>query len=149
MIELPIKGGKFTWSNMRSNSEAIAERLDKVLISSEWSVAFPKAIGILEAAVASDHNPIVVLLEGLQKKRKKVFKFKSRWLLEEECFSKVNEAWVENSGNNAHFHLNRNLKNTRIKLQKWSGVKYEKNRQTIEGIKSQLLKLQNLPLSSN
>ncbi|KAL4297447.1 hypothetical protein GQ457_12G008860 [Hibiscus cannabinus] len=130
MFELPIKEGKFTWSNMRSNSEAIAEKLDKVLISNEWSMAFPKAIGILEAAVASDHNPIIILLEGLRKKEKE-----------------INEAWAEIPRGNGRFNLNRNLKNTRLKLQKWSGVKYGKNRQTIEGIKSQLLKLQNLSSS--
>ncbi|KAK8477909.1 hypothetical protein V6N11_012830 [Hibiscus sabdariffa] len=62
LIELPIKGGMFTWSNMRSNSIAIAERLDKILISNEWSLAYPKAIGMLEATVTSDHNPIIVSL---------------------------------------------------------------------------------------
>ncbi|KAK8529477.1 hypothetical protein V6N12_060258 [Hibiscus sabdariffa] len=129
MIELPIKGGNFTWSNMRSNEEAIAERLDKILISGEWSSTFPKAIGILEAAVASNHNPIIIQLQGLKKRRKKDFKFESRWLLEEECFSKVNEAWLDNSRNNSQINLNRNLRHTRVKLQKWSGKKSRTSRE--------------------
>ncbi|KAL4282690.1 hypothetical protein GQ457_16G028210 [Hibiscus cannabinus] len=94
LIELPIKGGTFTWSNMRSNDQAIAEKLDKVLISKEWSLKYPKTIGMIEAAVASDHNPIIVFLEGL-KKRSKDFKFESRWLLEEDCHKHVRGAWSE------------------------------------------------------
>ncbi|KAK8990042.1 hypothetical protein V6N11_008561 [Hibiscus sabdariffa] len=97
MIELPIKGGMYTWTNMRSNNDAISKRLDKILVSNDWSIAYPKAIGILEAAVASDYNLIVVLLEGLKKRRKKAFKFETRWFLEDECFTNENEAWSENS----------------------------------------------------
>ncbi|KAL4302064.1 hypothetical protein GQ457_10G006820 [Hibiscus cannabinus] len=148
MIELPIKGGMFTWRNMRSNNNEIVERLDKILISNEWSLAFPKAIGIIEAAVASNHNPIIIMLEGLKKRGKKDFKFESRWLLEDECFSNVKEAWSENPRGNYQSNLNRKLKNSRVKLSKWSGMTYGKNRKTIEGIKSQLLDLQKLHLSS-
>ncbi|KAL4379926.1 hypothetical protein GQ457_02G020200 [Hibiscus cannabinus] len=147
MIELPIKGGRYTWTNMRSNSGSIAERLDKVIMSNEWSMAFPKAIGILEAAVASDHNPIVVLLEGLKRRRKRDFKFETRWLLEEECSTNVKEAWAENTGGQCQSNLNRRLRNTRIKLQKWSGMKYGNSRRTVEEIKRQLLDLQKLPLT--
>ncbi|KAK8513920.1 hypothetical protein V6N11_021523 [Hibiscus sabdariffa] len=72
MIELPINGGMFTWRNMRSNNDAIAERLDKILISNEWSLAFPKVIGIIEVTVASDNNPIIIMLEGLRKRKKRI-----------------------------------------------------------------------------
>ncbi|KAK8480353.1 hypothetical protein V6N11_038049 [Hibiscus sabdariffa] len=101
LIEVPIKGGMFTWSNLRCDNDAIAEKLDKILISSDWSLAFPKAIGVLEAAVASDHDPIILILDGMRKKRKKMFKFESRWLLEEECYTSVSEAWAGNPRQNA------------------------------------------------
>ncbi|KAK8495245.1 hypothetical protein V6N11_000637 [Hibiscus sabdariffa] len=142
LFELPIKGGTFTWSNLRGEKDAIAEKLDKILISCEWSLAYPKAIGILEAAVASDHNPIILLLDGLKKKRKRAFKLESRWILEEECYTMLNEAWEGNLRCRGQLKLNRKLKTTRVKLKQWSGVKYGKNRQTIEGIKQKLLNLQ-------
>ncbi|KAK8563513.1 hypothetical protein V6N12_035659 [Hibiscus sabdariffa] len=44
LLELPIKGGTFTWSNHRSEDEAILEKLDRILVSLEWSSSFPKAI---------------------------------------------------------------------------------------------------------
>ncbi|KAK8596584.1 hypothetical protein V6N12_065067 [Hibiscus sabdariffa] len=102
-IELPIKGGMLTWSNLRCDNDAIAEKLDKILMSSEWSGAYPKAIGVLEAAVASDHNPIILILDRLKKKKKKNFKFESRWLIEEEC------------------HSNRNRQNAIVKIKDGSG----------------------------
>ncbi|KAL4352119.1 hypothetical protein GQ457_06G008250 [Hibiscus cannabinus] len=147
LIELPIKGGIFTWSNMRSDRDAIAEKLDKILVSNEWSLAFPKEIGILETTVVSDHNLIVLMLEGLKKKRKKEFNFESRWLLEEDCHKNFNEAWSENSVCTGHLKLNSKLKKARVKLKRWSGSKYGKSRQTIEGIKHRLLNPQKQPLT--
>ncbi|KAK9034056.1 hypothetical protein V6N11_050235 [Hibiscus sabdariffa] len=95
---------------MRSNNEAIADRLDKILISNEWSLLFPKAIGILEAVVASDHNLIIIMLEGLKKRKNKDFKFELRWLLEDEFFRNVKEAWPEISRGNNQSNQNRKLK---------------------------------------
>ncbi|KAK8482703.1 hypothetical protein V6N11_014320 [Hibiscus sabdariffa] len=75
MIKMPIKGGSFTWSNQRIEEKAISEKLDRILFTGDWSFLYPKAIGIMEAATTFDHNPILLLLNGPKKKRKKVFKF--------------------------------------------------------------------------
>ncbi|KAK8568557.1 hypothetical protein V6N12_007105 [Hibiscus sabdariffa] len=37
LLELPISGGSFTWSNQGSEEEAILEKLDRALCSLEWS----------------------------------------------------------------------------------------------------------------
>ncbi|KAK8999212.1 hypothetical protein V6N11_070388 [Hibiscus sabdariffa] len=126
-MDLSIKGGEFTWSNMRSNQEAIVERLDKIIVSNKWSLIFPKAIGILEAATISDHNPVVLLMEGLKKERKREFKFESRWLLDEECSSNVKEVWNASGSNIGQNQFVKKLKTTRVKLKKWSKIKYGKN----------------------
>ncbi|KAK9003286.1 hypothetical protein V6N11_060850 [Hibiscus sabdariffa] len=60
LLELPLKGGTFTWSNHRSEDETILEKLE----------FFPKAIGVLDA-VASDHALIFLLLRGMNKMYKK------------------------------------------------------------------------------
>ncbi|KAK9028712.1 hypothetical protein V6N11_025861 [Hibiscus sabdariffa] len=82
-----------TWLNQRSEDDAILEKLDRILCSPKWSNMFPKAVGILGTALASDHAPILLLTQGLQKKGKKCFKFESKWLLEEECFKEVENGW--------------------------------------------------------
>ncbi|KAK8562537.1 hypothetical protein V6N12_010614 [Hibiscus sabdariffa] len=132
LIELPIKGETFTWSNLRCDIDAIVEKLDKILISSEWSLAYPKAIGVLKVDVALDHIPIILIFDGLRKKRKEAFKLKSRWLLEEKCHTNVSEAWAGNPRCTVHLRLNRKLKITGVKLKQWSGIKYgkmQRNRQ--------------------
>ncbi|KAK8510802.1 hypothetical protein V6N12_009644 [Hibiscus sabdariffa] len=80
-------------SNMRSEDEAILEKLDRILISLEWSTSFPKAIGILGAAIASDHAPILLLLKGMSKRFRKDFKFEAKWILEDGCTDNVQDGW--------------------------------------------------------
>ncbi|KAK9011896.1 hypothetical protein V6N11_039971 [Hibiscus sabdariffa] len=98
LMEMPLKGGSFMWSNQRCDEAVILEKLDRILISREWSFFFPKDVGLLEAATVSDHNPIIPLLDDHRKRRGKDFKFESKWLIEEECLSNVNESWI-----NTHF----------------------------------------------
>ncbi|KAK9000832.1 hypothetical protein V6N11_081316 [Hibiscus sabdariffa] len=93
LMEIPIKGGSFTWSNQRKDDGSIREKLDRILSSLEWSMSFPKAIGVMEAAIASDHSPTFLLLHGLPKQVRKDFKFESKWLLKEKCSEKVLESW--------------------------------------------------------
>ncbi|KAK8996479.1 hypothetical protein V6N11_081751 [Hibiscus sabdariffa] len=57
LIEMPMAGGAFTWSNHRSDDEAILEKLDRVLYSTNWNIAFPKAVALLDIAMGSDHAP--------------------------------------------------------------------------------------------
>ncbi|KAL4364332.1 hypothetical protein GQ457_04G021630 [Hibiscus cannabinus] len=52
IMELPIKGGTFTWSNQRSDDDAILEKLDQIMSSLEWSEMLPRALGVLDVAVA-------------------------------------------------------------------------------------------------
>ncbi|KAK9001983.1 hypothetical protein V6N11_024676 [Hibiscus sabdariffa] len=94
LLELPISGGAYTWSNQRSDEESILEKLDRAMCSLEWSSSYPKAIGLLDVAIGSDHASILILPQGLKKKYKKEFKFESKWLLEEECTSTVQKSWA-------------------------------------------------------
>ncbi|KAK9046778.1 hypothetical protein V6N11_052655 [Hibiscus sabdariffa] len=124
MIEMLIKGGSFTWSNQRTEENAISEKLDRIFFTGEWSFMHPKAIGIMEAATTFDHNPILLLLNGPRKKRKNVFKFESKWLLEEDCSANIKEAWsldteVPRSLSSSQF--GKKLRTTRIKLGRWIG----------------------------
>ncbi|KAL4379969.1 hypothetical protein GQ457_02G015520 [Hibiscus cannabinus] len=57
LIDMPIAGGAYTWSNQRSNNDAILEKLDRVLCSTSWNIAFPKAMVMLDIAMGSDHAP--------------------------------------------------------------------------------------------
>ncbi|KAK8477762.1 hypothetical protein V6N11_072867 [Hibiscus sabdariffa] len=94
LMEIHSKGGAYTWSNQRCEEDEICEKLDRVLSSSEWSFLFPKAIALIEVPIASDHAPIVLLTNGVKKKARTEFKFESRWTLEDECSTIIQEEWV-------------------------------------------------------
>ncbi|KAK9045242.1 hypothetical protein V6N11_059129 [Hibiscus sabdariffa] len=94
LLDIPISGGTFTWSNQRSDDEAILEKLDRVLCSSNWNISFPKAVAMLDIATGSDHDPIIVLLKDLNRKCMREFKFESKWLLKRICTTTVQDSWV-------------------------------------------------------
>ncbi|KAK9042415.1 hypothetical protein V6N11_017490 [Hibiscus sabdariffa] len=97
LMELPIKGGSFSWSNKQCEENNILEKLDRIMFSSEWSDYFPRATGIFEVAIGSDHSPLILLTCGFRKKWKKDFKFESRWLIEDECKDNVHSAWSDST----------------------------------------------------
>ncbi|KAL4609846.1 hypothetical protein ACB092_08G010200 [Castanea dentata] len=61
LINLPLQGGTFTWSNFR---EVVSKaRLDRFLFSADWEDKFPIVSQKRLSRLCSDHFPIV--LEGL------------------------------------------------------------------------------------
>jgi hypothetical protein len=42
IIELPLKGRKFTWSNMQQDH--LLERLDWLFTSSSWTISYPSTL---------------------------------------------------------------------------------------------------------
>ncbi|KAK8477778.1 hypothetical protein V6N11_063581 [Hibiscus sabdariffa] len=147
MIELPIQGGTFTWSNQRSDDDVIVEKLDRILSSLEWSEMFPRALGALDVAMASDHAPILLLLQGMPKRCKKDFKFESKWLIEDECFQEVEKGWAPIPQVNSSRNFGRKLKKTISKLIKWSRDKFGKRRRSVEEITKKIKLLQENPLN--
>ncbi|KAK9029098.1 hypothetical protein V6N11_026221 [Hibiscus sabdariffa] len=120
VVEMPLNGGSYTWSNLRTDEDSILEKLDRILFTVDWSNSYPKAIGIFSTAIGSDHNPLILLLYGRKKKRRQDFKFESKWLLEEECKKKVEGTWRLQNNNNGDPSLIRKLNKTRGNLLGWS-----------------------------
>ncbi|KAK4582883.1 hypothetical protein RGQ29_025877 [Quercus rubra] len=79
LIDLPLQGGSFTWSNSRE--VASKARLDRFLFSANW-----------EDKLCSDHFPIV--LEGGSFQRgSMLFRFEKMWLKNEGFVDKVRSWW--------------------------------------------------------
>ncbi|KAK9033640.1 hypothetical protein V6N11_049826 [Hibiscus sabdariffa] len=94
----------------------------------EWNFLFPKAISIIDVAIALDHSPIILMVNGVVKKARKEFKFESRWLIEEECSQVVKEEWEnkENGPSRGTFRVK--PRRTRVKISKWNKEKFGTNR---------------------
>ncbi|KAK8506271.1 hypothetical protein V6N12_019963 [Hibiscus sabdariffa] len=149
LIELPLKGGTFTWSNQRSEDDAILEKLDRIIVSLEWSSSFPKAIGVLDATITSDHAPIFLFLKGMTKKYKKDFKFEAKWILEDECSAKVKDSWLQTGNCNGISGFGRKLRRTRIQLRQWSKMKKGTGKLKEEEMKEKIRFMQGKQLSKS
>jgi endonuclease/exonuclease/phosphatase family metal-dependent hydrolase len=77
LIELPLKGRKFTWRNMQQNP--MLEKLDWFFTSSSWTVSYPSAFVYPLVKPTSDHVTCVVSI-GTKIPRAQIFRFENYWL---------------------------------------------------------------------
>lgn len=76
LIELPMKGRRFTWSNMQS--VPLLEQIDWFFTTPNWTTCYPKTFVLPLARTASDHVPCVVsVCTSIPKAR--MFHFENYW----------------------------------------------------------------------
>jgi hypothetical protein len=97
--EIEMSGRKYTWANSRMIPTY--EKLDRVLVSSEWEQKFLLATVVALSREISDH--MLLLLDTGEKgvgKDKNAFKFELGWLLKDGFFELGSEVWhKERNGN--------------------------------------------------
>ena len=90
LIDFPLEGGTFTWSNSRA--VASQSRLDSFLLSSDLEEHFPNICQKRLHILLSNHFP--VLLEGGNFHRSiRPFRFENMWLKAEGFVEKVRAWW--------------------------------------------------------
>lgn len=70
LLDVPYQGVNYTWTNNRSNDEAIYERIDKAFCNSDWRDSYPDAEVWNLPILLSDHSPIVLQLQEFNKGKK-------------------------------------------------------------------------------
>lgn len=86
--DLGYVGSKFTWRYTKRDGTQIRERLDRALVSKDWSDMFPNARVFHLANSTSDHSQLSIHLDlkSMQRrKRRKLFRFEAMWLKDEGC----------------------------------------------------------------
>ncbi|CAN0872181.1 LINE-1 retrotransposable element ORF2 protein [Linum grandiflorum] len=125
MIDLPLSGGSFTWTNFQQQPSL--SRLDRVTINSEWETHFPDCTVRVLPRVCSDHNPLMAMTsqeEGV----KRPWKFESMWLEHEDFNTFLQEAWTEEiEGFGGLFLLAKRLKLVKTKLKEWNQNVFKNN----------------------
>ena len=61
LTELPLKGRKFTWSNMQENP--LLEQLDWFFTSLHWTLSYPATLIETQGKPISDHAPCVISIQ--------------------------------------------------------------------------------------
>jgi hypothetical protein len=76
LLELPLKGRSFTWSNMQS--APLLEQLDWFFTSANWISDYPNSMVLPLAHSGSDHVPCVLHI-GTEIPKAKIFIFENYW----------------------------------------------------------------------
>jgi mannosylglycoprotein endo-beta-mannosidase len=89
LIDYPLIGRKFTWSSTRDISTHT--RIDRVLVSRDWDLAFPQFQLTPASSNVSDHCPM--LLSKMECKHYPGFRFEAHWLQHDDFASIISMAW--------------------------------------------------------
>jgi hypothetical protein len=90
--EIEMSGRKFTWEN--SHKVPTYEKLDRVLISTEWEQNFPLATVDALSREISYHTPLLLsTMEKPKVRSQPPFRFELGWLLKEGFFELVSDVW--------------------------------------------------------
>lgn len=82
LYEVKFIGPMFTWLYQTREGTQIRERLDRVLVSKDWSTTFPDVMVIHKSASTSDHSQLLLVfrLKPKRMKPRRLFRFESMWL---------------------------------------------------------------------
>lgn len=118
LLELPLKGRSFTWSNMQDCP--LLQQLDWFFTSVSWSATYPKTLVKPLARLISDHVPCVVQI-GTTIPKADIFRFENFWVEHEGFFELVSSFWSNHGDDSdAAKNLSAKFKSLRKGLKKWS-----------------------------
>ena len=119
LVELPLKGRAYTWSNMQN--DPLLEQLDWFFTSFNWTLSFPNSLVLPMAKITSDHIPCKISI-GTAIPKANIFRFENFWVDHPgflEAVARGSEKGVRNQRDSASV-LSGKLKNVRYELKSWS-----------------------------
>lgn len=119
LVELPLKGRGFTWSNMQD--DPLLEQLDWFFTSVNWTADYPDTLVTPLGRPTSDHVPCKVTV-GTKIPRANIFRFENFWTSHSSFHATVQQSWekpVHNCSNSVA-NLSAKFKRLRYDLKQWS-----------------------------
>ncbi|KAL0008379.1 hypothetical protein SO802_009881 [Lithocarpus litseifolius] len=120
LFDLNFIGKKFTWFKHYPNGGSVWERLDRAVCTAEWFSLFPATKVRTLSCVSSDHNPIIILPDGIAPKKLKPWRFEQLWLECEGCHDTITAAWSEVSWASPMVEVMNKIENCKNQLRRWS-----------------------------
>ncbi|XP_026452343.1 uncharacterized protein LOC113352782 [Papaver somniferum] len=90
LVDLPLSGAKYTWSNFRENP--YCSKIDRFLLNSLWEAMFPYTIQSAKPRPVSDHTPLL-LSTTMVNTGARPFKFEIIWLESAKLKDKMQVWW--------------------------------------------------------
>lgn len=78
LMDMELKGEKFTWRSNPRNGFVTRERIDRVLVNWPWRCGYPHALVLSLLIITSDHAPLVLQLPPKNKSGVQ-FKYEAYW----------------------------------------------------------------------
>jgi hypothetical protein len=119
LVELPLKGRAFTWSNMQQ--DPLLEQLDWFFTSTNWTTSYPNTLVLPMAKITSDHITCKISI-GTDIPKDNLFIFGNFCPKHPGFVDTVRSGWdqpVRKCTSSANVLVEK-LKNTRYKLKLWS-----------------------------
>jgi len=90
--EIVMSGHQYTWAGPRDN--LTFEKLDRVLVSTDWEYKFPLSTVEPRDRDISDHTPLVLNTgASTHSANQRPFKFERRWLIMDGFYDMVVNIW--------------------------------------------------------
>ncbi|XP_028121415.1 uncharacterized protein LOC114318684 [Camellia sinensis] len=124
LIDLPNQGVWYTWCNNCSDSNIIYERLDRVLVSSDWFEKFPNASLMVLPIQRSDHSPLVFDTDMVVQPKRRIKCFEAIWLMDDTLKHIVPRAWHVLTSGSSQFAVCRKQNIVFNHLRNWSRLSY-------------------------
>lgn len=119
LSDMSFLGYPFTWSNRRKGMNLIKMRLDRFVVSGNWSREWPKARVHHLTSLGSDHRMIVLQLAGIGRKFQHRFIYNKEWTSNKECKQAMEGAWAENVQGRSGFVVAEKIRKTRLVILEW------------------------------
>jgi len=122
--DLGFSGDIFTWRNKQTigtiGNTHIRERLDRAVANERWRMKFPFMHVKNGVPYHSDHRPVVLSTEMIQRGGRGGcgFKVEASWIKEEDCRKIIEEAWALREG--VGCCLGESLRGVAASLKDWS-----------------------------
>jgi hypothetical protein len=118
--ELEMLGRQYTWANSRQT--LTFEKLDRILISTEWEEKYPTTMVIALSREISDHTPLLLnSRDNTMKSGPPMFKFELGWLLRDGFSNMVKQIWsTEMDGNTPMDRWQAKIRKLRQYLRGWA-----------------------------
>lgn len=119
LMDLPMVGLNFTWSNSSFGDKRVEWKLDRVLINNEFLLSCSNLKGTIMQPSISDHSPLLISKDAEQCNFRVPFRFFNAWTKEEGFFETVQDASSVNIVGTPMFIVYQKMQSVKHALISW------------------------------